>query len=98
MVTVVRGDVFSLADRGALEAAPFSLLFLDPPYKLDKFKVRGLIETLLATRMLGTGAFVVWEHATGVSPDWPAGFVVVREKRYGDTSVSIATAPSEEVR
>lgn len=88
--TLVSGDAVALASRSALPGAPFSLLFLDPPYKLDKFKVRRLIESLMESGDLAAGALVVWEHASGNAVEWPERIYPVREKRYGDTTVSIA--------
>ncbi|MRR12298.1 16S rRNA (guanine(966)-N(2))-methyltransferase RsmD [bacterium] len=89
-VRVLQGDALSLATRGAIPGGPYSLLFLDPPYKLDKFKVRGFIESLSESGALAPDATIVWEHATGNAAEWPGGLVVAKEKRYGDTTVSIA--------
>jgi 16S rRNA (guanine966-N2)-methyltransferase len=96
--TVVSGDVNGLASRAALPGAPFSLLFLDPPYKLDKFKVRRLIESLVESGGLTAETLVVWEHATSTTIEWPEGLAPVRDKRYGDTTVSIARYEEGEVR
>ncbi|MHB9003277.1 MAG: 16S rRNA (guanine(966)-N(2))-methyltransferase RsmD [Coriobacteriia bacterium] len=96
--TLRSGDAIALAGRAALPGAPFSLLFLDPPYKLDKFKVRRLIESLIESGGLAADALVVWEHATSTAVEWPDAISPVREKRYGDTTVSIARYEEGEVR
>lgn len=86
---VIPTDVFVAARRSGLPGAPFALLFLDPPYRIDKAEVRGLIETLIETKGLAIGAVVVWEHDSHESPLWPAGMAEAGTKRYGGTSVSL---------
>jgi 16S rRNA (guanine966-N2)-methyltransferase len=88
--TVVSGDVFTLAQRGSLPRAPYSLLLLDPPYRLDPARVASLVRDLATNGQLEDGAVVVWEHAAGVRADWPEGVSACRCKRYGTTEVDIA--------
>jgi 16S rRNA (guanine966-N2)-methyltransferase len=68
---------------------PFTLVFLDPPYG------KGLGEAALAAAKKGgwlaPGATLVWEE--GAAPSVPAGFSVVDQRRYGDTVVTLLTAP-----
>lgn len=66
---------------------PFDLVFADPPYDLDNFKVTGMLARLSEPGRLAPDAFVVVERsARGSAPVWPAGFITpVREKRYGDS-------------
>ncbi len=87
--SVVRADAFAAARRARPAGAPFSLLFLDPPYRIDKSEVRGLIESLAASGSLGDGAIVVWEHDAREEPLWPATVRDAGSKRYGDTAVSL---------
>lgn len=87
--TVVRGDVFSLADKGAL-TGPFSLILLDAPYTLDAARISVLLETLVSKRGVSPGAVCSWEHAASTETSWPSGFAVVRTKRYGETVVELA--------
>lgn len=65
-------------------AAPFSLVFLDPPYG------QGLGERALASALaqgwLAPGALVVWEEATEPAP--PPGLELLDRRRYGDTVVT----------
>lgn len=74
---------------GPNRGAPFSLVFLDPPYG------RGLGEAALASARAGgwlaPRALVVWEE--GAPPSLPAGFVPLDQRRYGDTVVTLAEAP-----
>lgn len=92
VATIAPGSVLTLARRGALSGGPFSLLLLDPPYRIDRSEVRGLIEALLADDQISEGAFIVWERATGSEPEWPATVAPVSERRYGSTTVSIGKA------
>ena len=70
---------------GQNRAAPFSLVFLDPPYG------KGLGERALAAARAGgwlaPGALVVWEE--GAAPGPPEGFETLDQRRYGDTVVTL---------
>ncbi len=87
---VTPADLFVLARRTPPPGHPFSLLFLDPPYRINKSEVRQVVERLAATNALSPGALVVWEHATGEPPEWPPGFESLGPRRYGDTTIEIA--------
>jgi 16S rRNA (guanine966-N2)-methyltransferase len=87
---VLPGDVFAAASRRAIPGGPFALLLLDPPYRLDVAKVAGLIGEVASNGLLADGALVVWEHANGIEPPWPAGFGLETRKRYASTEVDIA--------
>jgi 16S rRNA (guanine966-N2)-methyltransferase len=70
--------------------APFSLVFLDPPYG------RGLTEpALLAAReggWLAPGALIVVEEAAGAAFKTPAGFDEIERRRYDDTQFVVLRA------
>ena len=93
---VVAADMFALAGRGHLSGAPFALLFLDPPYRIDKSEVRGLIESLARSGALMAGAIVVWEHSADRPALWPEMVSELSSKRYGDTAVSLGIYNNEE--
>ena len=84
-------DVRSLSRR-AVPDGPFSLLLLDPPYRIDRSEVRGLIEALETGGAISDGALIVWEHATGSESDWPEWVTPLSDRRYGSTTVSIGEA------
>ena len=71
-------------------AEPFTLVFLDPPYG------KGLGERALAACQSGgwlaPGAVVMWEE--GTSPRVPDGFGLLDQRRYGDTLVTLLSAPA----
>ena len=75
---------------GPNRGAPYSLVFLDPPYR------QALGEAALASALAGgwlaPGATVVWEE--GVAPLPPAGFRQNAQRRYGDTLVTLLRSPT----
>ncbi len=87
---VVSADVFSLAASAHMPGRPFSLLFLDPPYRIQTAQVAGLLSTLRASGAVENGALVVWEHSAETVPSWPEGFAPRPARRYGTTTVSVA--------
>jgi 16S rRNA (guanine966-N2)-methyltransferase len=86
-----RRDATSLGEAGSL--APFDLLFCDPPYG------KGLGQQALAAAAEGgwvaNGAVAVLEERADVELAWPAAFVEIDRRRYGDTQIAIARAEDE---
>ncbi|WP_306004439.1 16S rRNA (guanine(966)-N(2))-methyltransferase RsmD [Aquicoccus porphyridii] len=70
---------------GPCPAAPFTLVFLDPPYG------RGLGEQALAAALAGgwiaPGALIVWEESAPITP--PEGTTLLDTRRYGDTTITL---------
>jgi len=83
-------DAFKLV-RGPVPGAPFSLLFLDPPYRIDPARVRQLLEDAAASDLLSQGAVVVYELSAREEPAWPDGFAPIGNKTYGGTRVAYGT-------
>ena len=94
--SVLAVDVFRIARTGYLGDTPFALLFLDPPYRINKAEVTALIVKLSARGLLAPEALIVWERATGEQVAWPAGCVLEQENRYGSTTTEIARWIGEE--
>jgi len=69
---------------------PVSLLFADPPYRMDAAVTGGLLQALADARAVRSGTLVVYEHAAGTLPVWPSGYAAELPRRYGDTAVSFA--------
>jgi len=86
---VILGDAVDLACRGRLEGGPFSLLLLDPPYRLAWCDIEGLTSALVDADLLVDGAVITYEYARGTVAEWPGGFDLVRRKRYGTTGIDI---------
>lgn len=75
---------------GATGDGTVSLLFADPPYRIDAARVTQVLEALVASGQLEPGALVVYEHGARVTVTWPEGFAAVASRTYGDTAVSYA--------
>lgn len=86
---VLRRDVFTLV-KGPVAGAPFALLFLDPPYRIEPVRVHQLLEDAAASELLFEGAVIVYELSAREDPLWPGGFVPLGTKTYGDTRVAYA--------
>ncbi|OYX23496.1 MAG: 16S rRNA (guanine(966)-N(2))-methyltransferase RsmD [Rhodobacterales bacterium 32-66-7] len=75
---------------GKAPNAPFTLVFLDPPYG------KAMGEAALAAAHMGgwlaPEAMIVWEESTAPVP--PPGFRSIDQRRYGDTLVTLMRAPS----
>jgi len=80
--------------------APYDVAFLDPPYPLSLVEVDHDLDTLAGHGWLVPGAMVVVERsARSDPPTFPEGFVDLRERRYGETTLwyghAAPTHPSE---
>ncbi len=82
--SILRRDTTRLGEN---PGAPFTLIFLDPPYG------KGLGERALAAAHAGgwlaPGALVVFEENAPVSP---TGFSALDTRRYGDTHITLLRA------
>ena len=83
---LIRRDATRL---GAMKGAPFTLVFLDPPYGL------GLGEAAIGAALEGgwiaPGATILWEDNR--PPAWPAPLTLRDQRRYGDSWITLLTAP-----
>jgi len=86
---VVEGDVLSLAAACAVPGGPFSLLLLDPPYRLAWCDIEGLTSALARCELLVDGAVIVYEHASGAPGEWRSSFDLATRKKYGKTEIDI---------
>lgn len=87
--SVTTGDVLLAAQRGRMAGAPFDVVILDPPYAFPAQTVASLLENLAAHGMLRDGALALYEHARASAGVEAAGFIELRDKRYGSTSVQL---------
>lgn len=88
-VTVVGADALHAGLARAKTMGPFTLLFVDPPYRIDQAAVGRALESLGSSGAVAEGAAVVWEHGSGGAVPEPAGFAQERTYRYGDTAVTL---------
>lgn len=88
---VVAGDAVALAAR-LQPAAPWRLVFIDPPYRSD-LAARAVLA--LPPRNLAPGAVIVIEHDRHNQPPDPLGSLLrTDQRRYGDTMVSFYGVPA----
>jgi len=84
-----RANVVAASVAGTLRrspAAPYDVVFLDPPYPLADSAVADDLAALARQTWLVPGALVVVERSSrSPEPVWPDGFSGTREKRYGAT-------------
>ncbi|MFJ3666638.1 16S rRNA (guanine(966)-N(2))-methyltransferase RsmD [Streptomyces sp. NPDC090106] len=66
-------------------AAPYEIVFLDPPYAVTDHDLREILLTLCAGGWLAPEALVTVERSTrGGAFPWPEGFDALRSRRYGE--------------
>jgi 16S rRNA (guanine966-N2)-methyltransferase len=88
--TVIAGDAVASAARHA-PAAPWQLVFVDPPYRSD-LAVRAV--AALPAAHLAPGAMIVIEHDRHNAPPEALGSLLrTDQRRYGDTLISFFVAP-----
>lgn len=76
---------------GANRGEGYSLIFLDPPY--GRAMGEAALGGLLAGDWLAPGAVVVWEESRTTT--LPAPLVLLDQRRYGDTMITIAQLPDQ---
>jgi 16S rRNA (guanine966-N2)-methyltransferase len=83
---ILRRDATRL---GPNPGAPFTLIFLDPPY--GKSMGEAALTSALTDRWLAPAAMVVWEESSPPIP--PPGFTPLDQRKYSDTLVTLLKAP-----
>lgn len=66
-------------------SAPFTLIFLDPPYGMGLGQLA--LQSCTAAHWIAPGALIVWEEATPQPA--PSGFVGLEVRKYGETFVTV---------
>ncbi|MEV6429534.1 16S rRNA (guanine(966)-N(2))-methyltransferase RsmD [Nocardia sp. NPDC051463] len=101
---IVRGNIADLGLPGAelrvgavtavlthVGAGDYDLVLSDPPYDVDTAAVSDDVRALAERGWLAPGALVVVERSVR-SPeiDWPAGYVPMKVRKYGETRIELA--------
>jgi 16S rRNA (guanine966-N2)-methyltransferase len=92
---VIVADAHGAGLAASKGRGPFSLLLIDPPYRMEQAAVASLVEQLEESGSVEAGAFVVSEHASASEPVAPKGFEIVRVYVDGDTAVTLMTRAGE---
>ena len=86
-----KADVVAASVAGTLgchPAAPYDVVYLDPPYPLADEAVVADLEALGRHSWLVPGALVVIERSVrSAAVAWPDGFTGLRDRRYGDSTL-----------
>lgn len=96
LATLHRGDALAAGILPLLCVRSYSLILLDPPYRIDKSKVKRFIASLDDAGGLEDGAFVTWEHDAASTAEWPSRFSPLGGRAYGTTEIDIAVYRKEE--
>ncbi|WP_350344902.1 16S rRNA (guanine(966)-N(2))-methyltransferase RsmD [Proteinivorax tanatarense] len=86
---VVKGDVFKVT----LKIEKFNCIFIDPPY--NQGLAQKMLETVFQKQLLCTGGIAIVEHSKE-EPVLHNQLMLIKQKGYGDTSISIYTTESYE--
>ena len=88
--TEVRHTSASRALDRIIEAGQrFDLIFLDPPYRIKRIELEGILETFSREKMIEPGGTIVLEHSSKVLPPAVTGLIVTDRKKYGDTGLTL---------
>lgn len=69
-------------------AAPYDVVFADPPYELPDSDLTGVLDHLVAGGWLAPDSLVVLERGTrSGAPSWVQGLTGLRSRRYGETTL-----------
>jgi 16S rRNA (guanine966-N2)-methyltransferase len=86
VVSVRRGDVLRELAVLARARERFDVVFLDPPYETE---VAGpVLAALVAGGVVAAQSVVIAQHLTKRPPPAPAGLVVHRTRRFGETTLT----------
>lgn len=86
-------DVRVTTVEAALRATPrrFDIVWLDPPYDLPRITVEGVVKRVVDDWLAPDGLVMVERSSRDGAFDWPGVLVDRRERRYGETTVFLAT-------
>ncbi len=68
-------------------AAPYDVVFLDPPYPQATPDVDAVLAQLTDEWVVPAGLVVLERSSRSAAPTWPEGFTDVRERKYGETTL-----------
>lgn len=84
---VVISDAFNYLRKASTMGIAFDIIFLDPPYRTRLGEK--VLSFLDGSSLLSAGGLIVHECRMGREFVLPGGFEIEREKKYGDTSITL---------
>ncbi len=82
---IKKGDVYSLVPK---LNEKFNIIFADPPYEYREFP--RIADLIFESKTIEEGGLLIYEHYKDyVLPDQYTDFKKVRDKKYGDSRLSI---------
>ena len=94
---VLMGKVERLVTAPPPAAAPFDVVFIDPPYAMTGEAVTGVLTGLRDQGWIADDAALVLERSARTGEyAWPPGFEADRSRRYGDTALWYGRAAGKE--
>src|SRR3989338_313464 len=85
---VSTADAFLVVKNLARQNKRFDIVFVDPPYGLDLAKK--ILKQLLAYDIVNPNSIlIIQHHKLETLPESPGRFLLVRKKKYGDSTLSV---------
>jgi 16S rRNA (guanine(966)-N(2))-methyltransferase RsmD len=79
---VIKGKVESVVERFSEK---FDIIFIDPPY--GTVAPQGLLELISKYEILANEGILIYEESVRTAFEYPEGFELEGEKKYGDTKI-----------
>jgi len=93
-VRIIRGDALRYIRNWDPSAEPFSLIFFDPPYRGGLY--RPVLEAIDQSPVLREGGIIMVEHGRDqVLRESYQTLMIMDNRRYGDTQISLITRQKE---
>ena len=94
VITICKGDWQTALNRLARDQRTFSLVFLDPPYRM--MEIEKVCDELAVKSLLEKDALLVIERRRGDQPHLSEAFTQQDTRRYGDTEIFFFRYDGEE--
>jgi 16S rRNA (guanine966-N2)-methyltransferase len=85
---VWRAPATRALDKLIARGQRFDLIFLDPPYKIKRIELEGILETVSREKLIMSGGMIVLEHSVKALSVEANSLAVLDTKKYGDTGLT----------
>ncbi len=83
---LTQGDGRKASPRPPAVAQPYTIVFLDPPYRwADENGLAPIAQALIDHQLIAPGAILIAETATRTDPEELPGYTMLRDRVYGKT-------------